>query len=102
LRVKSSHQAANDRCPLFPQQRTFVDQAAPTASGAALTGFSITGVTMISTGTFLNCSRLRRHRRRVHRSRTCKHQEATPLRWIGPGESYAKMSALNGWLPRAV
>jgi hypothetical protein len=40
----SRHQAANDRRPHFPQQRTFVDQAAPTASGAALTGLAITGV----------------------------------------------------------
>jgi hypothetical protein len=39
-RVKSRHQTANDRCP----QRTFVDQAAPTASGVSLTGFAITGV----------------------------------------------------------
>ena len=49
--VISRHQAANDRCPLFPQQRTVIEQAALTASGAALTAFAITGITTISSGT---------------------------------------------------
>jgi hypothetical protein len=34
---------------LVPQQRTCVDRAAPTASGASLTGFPITGTATIST-----------------------------------------------------
>src|SRR4030081_3498024 len=62
-RSKSRHQAVNDRCPLFPQQRTFVDQAAPTASVASLTGFAITGVVSSGTGVSRCYSRLHRHRR---------------------------------------
>jgi hypothetical protein len=48
--VKNRHQAANDRCPLVQQQRTCVERAAPTASGASLPGFAVTGLAMIGTG----------------------------------------------------
>jgi hypothetical protein len=78
LRVINRHQAANARCPLFPQQRTCGERAAPDP-------FAITGITMISsdTATSQNCSPLRRHRHRFYRQeRTRKRQGAAPMRWL--------------------
>jgi hypothetical protein len=59
--------------------------ATPTALGASLTGFSITGITMIITGTSTSrcCSRLHRQRHPLQRRNSAaERQGAPPMRWL--------------------